>query len=418
MFLKFSKRFYSELKSPCLVRDFIYDRLYHPTSGYFCKKDIQIGELKTHINFKSMIGYDDYKHFLFENYPENAWLTPSELFRPWYGFTIANYIHGVIKKLKLDPKANKIRIIEIGAGTASALDSILVFFNNYEKSLYNMIEFHIVEISPQMCQRAKEKLEINHKKLIERGQIRIFNDDFLHYKVSTNNNNKEFNFLIFLEVLDNMPHDKVNFCERTKEWKFQTMIEFDHSNQNIKETQTLITDTLIKEGLLIYQDLLKNDNEQEKEEKSILERLLMKKMWFRNQKSLFLPTFSLKMLKYLNEYLPNHHLIIADFDQLPSDKLSKNGINAPIVSRKLKRSHEKKDFDNYLVQKGEADIFFPTNFELLQKMYLEVCKKKSLSMKSHVFMNEFAKEKWAETRSGYNPLKEDFLNTSFLVTDI
>lgn len=31
-------------------------------------------------------------------------------------------------------------------------------------------------------------------------------------------------------------------------------------------------------------------------------------------------------------------------------------------------------------------------------------------------MNEFSREKWTETKSGYNPLKEDFQNTSFLVT--
>ena len=196
MLIKLNKRFYSQLKSPCLVRDFIYDRLYHPTNGYFCQKDIQIGELKKHIDFKSMIGYDDYKHFLYENYPENAWLTPSELFKPWYGFTIANYIHTVMKKLRLDPKITKIRIIEVGAGAGSTLDSILVFFNNYEQALYNLLEFNIIEISPQMCQRAREKLEKNHKKLLDRGHIRIINDDFLNYKITSNS--KEFNFILFL----------------------------------------------------------------------------------------------------------------------------------------------------------------------------------------------------------------------------
>ena len=28
-----------------------------------------------------------------ENYPENAWLTPSEIFKPYYGMAIGNYIH-------------------------------------------------------------------------------------------------------------------------------------------------------------------------------------------------------------------------------------------------------------------------------------------------------------------------------------
>jgi hypothetical protein len=103
---------------------------------------------------------------------------------------------------------------------------------------------------------------------------------------------------------------------------------------------------------------------------------------------------------------------------LPQEKNNREVINAPIVSKKLKKAHEKKDFDSYLVDQGEADIFFPTNFELLKKMYSGVCKKKAVYMKTHEFVSEFAKEKWAETQSGYNPLKEDFLNTSFFLTEI
>ena len=46
----------------------------------------------------------------------------------------------------------------------------------------------------------------------------------------------------------------------------------------------------------------------------------------------------MKVLKNLNKNIPNHHLILADFDRLGS-KIE--GINAPIVSKKLEKSHEK-----------------------------------------------------------------------------
>ncbi len=62
-------------------------------------------------------------------------------------------------------------------------------------------------------------------------------------------------------------------------------------------------------------------------------------------------------------------MIFADFDMLHSNI---KGINAPIVSKKLEKSHEKFDFPDYLVNRGEADIFFPTNFKLLKQMYKEV----------------------------------------------
>lgn len=75
-----------------LLRDFIFDRLYHPTEGYFCRPDFQLGEMKQPLDFKNMIGFDDYQKELQRNYPQNAWLTPSEIFKPYYGMTVANYI--------------------------------------------------------------------------------------------------------------------------------------------------------------------------------------------------------------------------------------------------------------------------------------------------------------------------------------
>ena len=38
--------------------------------------------------------------------------------------------------------------------------------------------------------------------------------------------------------------------------------------------------------------------------------------------------------------------------------------------------------------------------------------------KSHLFMDEFSEEAWAQTKSRFNPIREDFANTSFLVSDI
>jgi len=49
--------------------------------------------MKQPINFKNLLGYQEYQKQLKENYPQNAWLTPSEIFKPYYGMAIANYIH-------------------------------------------------------------------------------------------------------------------------------------------------------------------------------------------------------------------------------------------------------------------------------------------------------------------------------------
>lgn len=54
-------------KGYVLLRKFIHDRLYHPKLGYFCRPgirifyiDLQVGEMKKSLDFKSMIGYSDY----------------------------------------------------------------------------------------------------------------------------------------------------------------------------------------------------------------------------------------------------------------------------------------------------------------------------------------------------------------------
>lgn len=64
--------------------------------------------------------------------------------------------------------------------------------------------------------------------------------------------------------------------------------------------------------------------------------------------------------------VPNSHLIISDFDAFIS---TVPGINAPIVSCKGEKSEEKNDYDTYLVKRGEADIFFPVNFQFARYMH-------------------------------------------------
>ncbi|EGR27457.1 hypothetical protein IMG5_195690 [Ichthyophthirius multifiliis] len=411
------------LKSPLLTRDFIYDRLYNSSSGYFCKDNIQIGELQTPINFTELIGFEDYQKILSERYPKNAWLTPSEIFKPYYGMSIGNYIHQNFdtklkeetQKQKIQNQSNlllkrnkKIRIIEVGAGHASACESILNFFKNYEHFHYQNMEYTIVEISPQMCKKAALKLKQDHQKLLERGQIKIINEDFLNYKVI--NKNEEY-YVIFLEVLDNMPHDRVY------EGKYESLVQFSDQfgNENLKEIQQEIKDDLIKEIMEYYNSLPEIDHiEEKKYSYSFLQNII--NIYYRQKReNVFVPTFFLKTLKHIKQNIPNHKIILSDFDSL--NQKEQIGKNAPIVSKKLEKSHEKLDYDTYLVKRGEADIFFPTNFRFIQHMYKQIMGKNGMALKSYQFMNLYSRQQWTETKSGYNPLKEDFGNTSFFITE-
>lgn len=81
--------------------------------------------------------------------------------------------------------------------------------------------------------------------------------------------------------------------------------------------------------------------------------------------------------------VPKAHFVISDFDHLIT---AVPGINAPIVSKKGLKSFDKNDFDTYLIPRGEADIFFPVNFSLLQAIYKQIFNRSSKIVKSFEFI--------------------------------
>ena len=85
-------------------------------------------------------------------YPENAWVTPSELFKPYYGYTISNFMLNHMENVK----QKKLRVLEIGPGTGTFADSLLEFFKNYNLDIYKDCEYVFVEISPQLAERCED----------------------------------------------------------------------------------------------------------------------------------------------------------------------------------------------------------------------------------------------------------------------
>lgn len=155
------------------------------------------------IDFKNLMGYEDYMNALHTNYPEYKWLTPSEVFRPYYGITIGNYIHQQF----LFARKQKLRIVEVGAGYGAACEGVLYYLRNYAPELFANMEYNIVELSPIACQMAEERLSQDFSTCFKKGNLRIHNSDFLQYRPNTDN--KEMWFMLFMEVFDNLPHDKV-----------------------------------------------------------------------------------------------------------------------------------------------------------------------------------------------------------------
>ena len=76
------------------------------------------------------------------------------------------------------------------------------------------------------------------------------------------------------------------------------------------------------------------------------------------------------------------------------------------------------NYDTYLIPRGHADIYFPTDFYFLQHAYQEICGRPAQVYKNKEFMEMYALESWARTYNLYNPMWEEYVNTSFLVTEV
>lgn len=84
------------------------------------------------------------------------------------------------------------------------------------------------------------------------------------------------------------------------------------------------------------------------------------------------------------------------------------------------------DYDTYLIPKGGADIFFPSDFDFLQQLYLDAsiettgvaARRMARNMKTKDFLLQHARDIAMETKtkSGYVPLFDDYSNTSVLLS--
>ena len=190
------------------MRSFIHDRLYGAPDknknlhgGYFTKTEHQVGKLSEPIQFEKCLGYAAFHTELQRVYPSNAWVTPSECFKPYFSYTVANCMLNQLE----NKREKKLRVMEIGPGTGTFADRLLDFMKNYDLSLYRNCEYTFVEISPQLAAECESLMRQNHRQLLESGQIKILNGSVLdvHTKI------KDFCFVVGNEILDNMPHDRL-----------------------------------------------------------------------------------------------------------------------------------------------------------------------------------------------------------------
>ncbi|KAF1315951.1 putative s-adenosyl-l-methionine-dependent methyltransferase mida, partial [Globisporangium splendens] len=420
-----------------LTREYIYGALYAKDSGYFTTQDREVLHAPPEsIDFTNLWGAFDYRREVASLYKEKkeAWLTPVEVFAPYYSHAIAKYMLN-------SPFFHKhMTIYEIGGGAGTNALHILNYLKDNAPDVYLKTKYTLIEISPVMAERQRQRVMTAHPQ-----QCTVLNTDILTF-ADEHEPVHEQCFFLAMEVLDNLPHDKVTL--QNGKW-YESIVRMrmlagDANDAKAQSKLELVEDLRPVDDLLIRQTMRLFGCElpltvQYKLNNSFARKV--RNLVGKHEKELhsaFIPTGAMQLLNTLRASFPRHHMIAADFDSLPAPNLDPKSpikalhhplsmtatstgtlcaANAPLVASKTSGMTE--DHDTYLVEGGVADIFFATDFAKLKKAYCTTLTRKPDEVsvvKSGAFLKEFADLNRTKTITGYNPLLEDYSNTSFLLS--
>ena len=364
---------------------------------------------------------------------EVSFLTPVELFTPFYGQIIARHMMEH-RKHNLAQEGHPLVIYEIGGGNGTLARDILDWLRDNRPEVYEMTRYTTVEISTRLAARQYEVvvLEGGHS-----GRFHIAQADACDAK-AWGKQDFTHSFILGMEVLDNLPHDKVERQSEGDEWK-QTTVSLDPSSglKGAKmedgpweEKHEPLTDPLIERCLRA--SYLQPTFEQRLDRKfyKLIDWILDKDVVQKEAAGevIFVPTGAMALLEVLHCSRPNHSIILSDFDFLPEVRIP--GRNAPLVAEKV--GGNKVDHDTIYVPWGTADIFFPTDFEALGRIYRAASEsvwgsdadREGSSIKlstSHyhqgAVMKRYKEMAKTATIGSFNPMVDDFLNVRFFFAD-
>ncbi|KAJ1771663.1 hypothetical protein LPJ74_002090 [Coemansia sp. RSA 1843] len=410
-----------------LVREFISDSLYNPAYGYFSKQALifspkrgfDFSKFRDSADFLKTIGvqYQEMESELDDvrNIPRQLWHTPTEILKPWYGYSIAQHI---VRQFKADSagkqKGQPLVIYEMGGGNGTLMINILDYIRDNEPGIYSSMEYNLIEISTKL---AKQQLRQQARKSqIPHTNVNIINKSIFDWSKRVDMPC----FFVAMEVIDNFAHDIVRYGFETGE-PYQAFVRV-YDDGEFEELYEPVSDPLITDYLRARAEL-SGPSYNTPALPSALYRKLRSMVPFSPNltRAEFVPTQAFEFCRVLGKYFPRHRLVLSDFYELPDTV--PNAVDAPVVQTRFGGAMV--PCETYLVQPGWFDIFFPTNFELLKQVYDHVCQSGSAPGSSPAHsrvctQREFAKENadlgMTRTRSGENPMLDFYENTKFLIS--
>lgn len=403
-----------------LTRDFIDDSLYNPNYGYFPKNATifnsphiyDFSKMKDSLDFndqmnKSYVEFEDELDAVQQDDLRQLWHTPTELFRPYYGEAIARYLI-TNYKMTLYPYHDLI-IYEIGAGNGTLMRNILDYIRETDEEVYNRTKFKVIEISAALADMQNTNLRYSPYITEHLQHVQVLNRSIFDWNEYVGSPC----FFLALEVIDNFAHDSLRYDPDTEQ-PLQGHVLIDEDGEFFEfyeKTLDPLTARYLKLRALASR------------RQPPLNPITQTPRWQRKLKDYltpfapnltqaeYLPVAQLQFFDTLATYFPHHRLVLSDFTHLPTPV---PGLTAPIVQTRFQRQNIQ--VSTPFVQQGYFDIFFPTDFTLMEDVYRAVTGKLTRVSSHRAFMEGWADLEATRTRDGQNVMLSWYDNCAVMTT--
>ncbi|KAK7901024.1 hypothetical protein LTR67_003310 [Exophiala xenobiotica] len=395
----------------------IADSLYNPQYGYFSKhatifssgKPFDFPSIRDGAEFNRLVdqSYVDFENALDEIEPNELrqlWHTPTELFRPFYGEAIARYLV-TNYKMTLFPYHDLI-IYELGAGNGTLMRNILDYIFENEPEVYERTKFKIIEISKSLADIQLTSLSRSPYAECHLEQAEIINrsifdwNEYIHSPC----------FVLALEVVDNFPHDQIRYNPETEE-PLQGSVLINDDGEFF-EFYDRNLDPVALRYLRMREVAARSPFITPLSQPKFLRQLKHSLPFAPNlTKPEYIPTRLMQFFDVLHQYFPAHRLVLSDFDYLPD---AVQGLNAPVVQTRYKRQNVQ--VSTPYVHQGYFDIFFPTDFAMMEDIYRAITGKLTRVSTHRSFLENWAYLEETQVRNGENPMLSWYANASVMTT--
>jgi hypothetical protein len=426
-----------------LVRHYLNKLLYDSSKGYFCTLETKpIIENDEFFNFSKMNNAKEWYEVQQTkfNQASGQWFTQCELFAPYFSSVLLDFI---IKEhySSFQSQTPNLNIIEIGAGSGTNALNLLDMLKLRYPAIYKRTSYLICEISPILAQRQLQKISGRHGNKV----VKVTNVDFL--KWNERKRCEEPYMILGMEVLDNLPHDKLTYKESEilpsefagpKGWE-EVLVQ-DWGVESSRQLMDPIAMEAAQYFIKNNENYFSGNTWSQKTLLGKVKKYITMRTRYKAEakaKSIFVPSGAIELLHVLNENFPFHSVLLGDFSFLPFGDVAKTKLNmhipgslfgcknSPIVSGIDPITKKRVDYASYIAppssNNNEAlvfDVFFQTNFQALAAAYSNrVSNGTAQIFSSNQFLEQYIRNEdraKTTTKSGFNPLLEDFENISFL----